>query len=123
MADPAKSSSSGMADELQALLQGATKFLSDHGLKDVVDSWLGSGPNEPVTTKQIENAFGKDNVAAASRETGITADTIATELPDAIDKASPGGRIEARSSAPATSAGPELKDLLGNLFSKTSDTR
>ncbi|MEU1601092.1 YidB family protein [Streptomyces sp. NPDC005708] len=116
MADSAKSS--GMADELQALLHGASKFLSDHELKNVVESWLGSGPNEPVSTRQIENAFGKDNVAAASKETGVGVDTLTAELPDAIDKASPSGKIEA-----PTSVGSELKDLLDNLFSRTSGTR
>src|SRR6185437_4251570 len=99
MADPTRSSGGGMMDELQALLEGATKLLNDSGLKGIVDSWLGNGPNEPVTTRQIEDAFGADKVAEASKQAGVKPDALAAELPEVIDKASPDGKIDIRSSS------------------------
>ncbi|WP_410169691.1 YidB family protein [Actinacidiphila glaucinigra] len=79
----------------QALLEGATRTFSEHGLQRQVDSWLGSGPNEPVTAKQIESAFGPDKAAEANQPSGSSAATPARELPDVVDESlsAPGGRI------------------------------
>ncbi|MEU4090831.1 YidB family protein [Streptomyces sp. NPDC026673] len=123
MADPTKSSGGGMMDELQALLEGATKLLSDSGLKGVVDSWLGNGPNEPVTTRQIENAFGADKVAEASKQAGVKPDALAAELPDVIDKASPSGKIDVRHSSLEPSADPRKETLIDVLGRTITDRK
>ncbi|MEU0603325.1 YidB family protein [Streptomyces sp. NPDC006393] len=93
MAETAKNSSD-MTEEMQALLEATTRGLSSGGLKREVDSWLGSGPNEPVTAKQIESASGPNKVAAACRETGVSLESFAAVLPDIIDEVSPRGKVE-----------------------------
>ncbi|MFJ9917368.1 YidB family protein [Actinacidiphila glaucinigra] len=123
MAYPTRSSGGGMMDELQALLEGATKLLNDSGLKGIVDSWLGNGPNEPVTTRQIEDAFGADEVAEASKQAGVKPDALAAELPEVIDKASPDGKIDIRRSSIEPSSIDARKESLIDVLGHTIDTR
>ncbi|MFJ8477315.1 YidB family protein [Kitasatospora sp. NPDC094011] len=83
-------------------IESATAFLSANGLKEQVDSWVGNGPNKPLTAEQYTAAVGKDNLAKAAQATGRTPQEVAAEaadkLPTLIDQLTPGG-----SPAPTTS--------------------
>ncbi|MFF7250720.1 YidB family protein [Embleya sp. NPDC008237] len=76
----------------------SVKGLADAGLEPQLRSWVGSGPNEPVTAEQITLAVGEDELArtaaALGREAGDLAADIALALPELIDTASPDGSAE-----------------------------
>jgi uncharacterized protein YidB (DUF937 family) len=91
---------------------GAGGFLSS-GLRDLVenfkragqgeavDSWVGRGPNKDVKAQQLEQAIGPDVLATLSRETGLSHEELLArltrELPQAVDKYTPEGRIPSES--------------------------
>lgn len=74
------------------------KRLREGGLDREVDSWLGSGPNLPVTPEQVRGALGDSVIEQAVAVTGIPADKLlvlmAGYLPNAVDAMSPNGSIE-----------------------------
>ncbi|WP_416069228.1 YidB family protein [Streptomyces buecherae] len=76
----------------------SVKGLADAGLEPQLRSWVGSGPNEPVTAEQITLAIGEDELARTAeslgREPGDLAAHIALALPQLIDTASPKGSVE-----------------------------
>jgi uncharacterized protein YidB (DUF937 family) len=67
------------------------------GHKDTVDSWIGTGPNRDVAPPDLKAALGPDVISALSRATGMSEQDLLTrlarELPQAVDKYTPSGRI------------------------------
>ncbi|MFD3553741.1 YidB family protein [Streptomyces goshikiensis] len=76
----------------------SVKDLADAGLEPQLRSWVGSGPNEPVTAEQITLAIGEDELTRTAeslgREPGDLAADIALALPQLIDTTSPDGSVE-----------------------------
>jgi uncharacterized protein YidB (DUF937 family) len=68
---------------------------SGHG--ETAESWVRPGPNQPVTPSQLEQAIGPEVLDTLSRQTGLSrAELLARlsrELPDAVDKYTPQGRL------------------------------
>ena len=66
-----------------------------HG--DKVDSWVGTGPNKDVAPTDLKNALGTDVISALARATGMSEQDLlaklSRELPQAVDKYTPAGRI------------------------------
>ena len=81
---------SGGLDEL-------LKRLQQNGLGDAGQSWVGHGPNQPVTPDSLERAAGADTLDALARETGMPRDELlqrlSVELPHDVDRLTPQGRI------------------------------
>ncbi|MFD8025059.1 CS1 type fimbrial major subunit [Streptomyces lavendulae] len=71
--------------------------LADAGLEPQLRSWVGSGPNKPVTAEQIALAIGEEELARTAESLGheprALAARIALALPQLIDTASPGESI------------------------------
>jgi uncharacterized protein YidB (DUF937 family) len=69
------------------------------GQKDKVDSWVGTGPNKDVAPTDLKAALGPDVIAALARATGMSEQDLlgklSRELPQAVDKYTPHGRIQA----------------------------
>ena len=67
------------------------------GQGDVADSWVGHGPNKEIAPPQLEQAIGPDVLATLSQQTGLSRDELlarlSRELPQAIDKYTPEGRL------------------------------
>jgi uncharacterized protein YidB (DUF937 family) len=67
------------------------------GQGDTTESWVGTGPNKPVTPTQLEQAIGPEILDSLSKQTGLSrSDLLARlsrELPDAVDKYTPQGRL------------------------------
>src|SRR5688500_4557280 len=67
------------------------------GQGEVAESWVTTGPNEPCSKEQLERAIGPEVLATLSKQTGLTKDELVTrlcrELPEAVDKYTPQGRI------------------------------
>ncbi len=92
-------------------LGGLVAQLSQAGLGQAVNSWVGTGPNNPVTGDQLHQALGGDVVSQIAQKAGISPEIakagLAVVLPILIDKATPKGQIPA--------GGGSLTDGLGGL--------
>ena len=64
------------------------------------DSWIGSGPNQQIAPSQLEQAIGPDVLDTLSKQTGLSREELlarlSRELPDAVDKYTPQGRLPDR---------------------------
>ena len=75
---------------------------SGHG--ETAESWVGTGPNKPVTPTQLEQAIGPEVLETLSKQTGLSREELlarlSRELPDAVDKYTPQGRLPAETDVP-----------------------
>lgn len=78
-------------------LEGLLLKLQQSGLGAQVNSWLGRGPNEPITAEDVNRVLGDQHVRDIAAKLGIPADQVAALisqlLPAAVDKASPDGKL------------------------------
>ena len=69
------------------------------GQADTVDSWVNTGPNKQIAPSQVEQAIGPDVLDTLSKQTGLSREEILSrlsrELPNAVDKYTPEGRLPA----------------------------
>ncbi|MDE2578494.1 MAG: DUF937 domain-containing protein [Hyphomicrobiales bacterium] len=86
-------------------LSGLLDKLRASGLGPQVNSWLGRGPNQPITAQQLEQALGPQIVASVSQTLNMAPDTVfgflAKFLPMIIDTLSPNGTLQAPPATPA----------------------
>ena len=83
------------------LLSGGLSELIDRfrqsGQAETAQSWVGTGPNKPVTPAQLEQAIGPEVLETLSRQTKLSREELlarlSRELPDAVDKYTPQGRL------------------------------
>jgi uncharacterized protein YidB (DUF937 family) len=83
------------------LLSGGLGQLVDHfqqnGHGDTAQSWINSGPNKEVSPPQLKQALGPDVLATLEKQTGLSQEELlarlSRELPSAVDKYTPEGRI------------------------------
>ena len=72
------------------------KFKSG-GLKDVVESWISTGRNLPVSSDEVEKVLGSDMLNKMAAKTGLDpselSSKIAKYLPQIVDKLSPKGKL------------------------------
>ena len=100
----------GMLGKLGGLLSGATAgSVLSGGLGDLIerfrqngqgqaaDSWVKTGPNQPLGPDQLEQAIGPDVMNTLSQQTGLSREELLSrltrELPAAVDKFTPEGRL------------------------------
>ena len=100
----------GLLDQLRSSLGGATPGgILSGGLGELVDrfkksgqgdtaeSWVGTGPNKPVTPTQLEQAIGPEILDSLAKQTRLSRNELlarlSRELPDAVDKYTPQGRL------------------------------
>lgn len=94
--------------------------LSQNGLGEIVGSWLGNGENKSISVEQITTLLGSEKVAAFASELGLTQESAASVLADAIpqvvDQATRGeGTI--MDEMLANAGGPNgAMDMLGKMF-------
>jgi uncharacterized protein YidB (DUF937 family) len=67
------------------------------GFGEQVNSWIGTGQNEPIAPNQVADALGPDAIDQLSTQFKVPRDQmlsrLSTELPNALDHATPRGRI------------------------------
>lgn len=112
--------SGGIAGAIGALaggeggLEGLLGQLSSAGLGDQVQSWVGTGPNQPVDPDQLANALGPERVNQLSSQSGIDVASLlpmlAAFLPQIINALTPNGRVE-----PGGAGGFDIGSVLQGL--------
>ena len=98
-------------------LDGLLGQLRAGGLGPQLDSWIGTGGNEPVEAEDIHRAFGEQHLEALGDRMGMgggaLAAILAQALPMLIDRLSPQGQMPSSHAAPA---GGGLGDILGSIL-------
>lgn len=82
-------------------LGGGLKDLLDRfrqsGQEDKAQSWVSTGPNKPIAPQELEQTLGEERIQWLVEQTGMPRDQLlsglSNELPDAIDKLTPDGRV------------------------------
>ncbi len=78
-------------------IQGIVAQLEQQGLGGTVRSWVGTGPNQPITADQVHQAFGSETVKQLAAKFGMSPEDLSAKLsqvlPQAIDKLTPGGVV------------------------------
>jgi len=81
----------------QGGLSAIVAKLEQSGFGDQVKSWIGTGQNLPITADQIKQVLGSDVVRQLAAKYNIPIDQVsevlAHQLPVAVDRASPGGKL------------------------------
>jgi uncharacterized protein YidB (DUF937 family) len=94
----AKTLSSALSETSLGSLQGLLEKLRASGLGPQVQSWLGSGPNQPITAQQLETVLGPTIVNKIADTLNMPPDQIfdflAAHLPAVIDMLSPQGTLK-----------------------------
>ncbi len=94
-------------------LAGIVQQFQRGGLGDVVQSWISSGQNLPVSADQLSSVLGNDALGALAQKLGIDPGAMAGQLsqvlPQVVDQLTPGGQM------PQGGLG-NVADLLGQLL-------
>jgi uncharacterized protein YidB (DUF937 family) len=73
------------------------KRFEQNGLGGAAQSWVGHGPNQPVSPSDIQKAAGNDTLDALAREIGMSRDQLvqrlSAELPQTVDRLTPQGQV------------------------------
>jgi uncharacterized protein YidB (DUF937 family) len=90
-------SGASIGDLLSGGIRELVNTFKQAGQGDVADSWIGHGPNKQIAPSQLEQAIGSDVLEILSQQTGLSREEILSrlsrDLPDAVDKYTPEGRI------------------------------
>ena len=78
---------------LSALVQ---KF-ETQGMGNIVQSWIGNGPNQSISADQLHQVLGSDTVTQLAAKFGLNPQDVMQKLsqvlPDAVNKMTPDGVI------------------------------
>jgi uncharacterized protein YidB (DUF937 family) len=84
--------------------------LSRSGMGDLVNSWVGTGENEPVSPRRLQEALGDEEIRRVAEEAGVSeneaASGLADLLPKLVDRLTPDGHVP---------GGDQIDDALGKL--------
>jgi uncharacterized protein YidB (DUF937 family) len=99
----------GGAGAMGALLPILAGFLASGGLSKIMgglranglsaqaDSWVGTGSNQPVSGRDVEQTMGQEQIQQIAQQLGVSestaADAVAQALPEVVDKVSPEGKL------------------------------
>lgn len=78
-------------------VQGLVNEFEQKGLGGMVQSWVSTGENLPISAEQIQQVLGSDTVQALAAKVGINPQDLVAKLsellPQAVDKLTPNGTI------------------------------
>jgi len=85
-------------------VNGLVEKLRSSGLGDKVESWIGTGQNDPITKDEVKQGLGQDEIDRMAQESGKSSDEVADELsrelPRAVDERTPGGQLPTTAGRP-----------------------
>jgi uncharacterized protein YidB (DUF937 family) len=77
------------------------KQLQQNGHGEAANSWVGNGPNKPISPGDLANALGADQLNALSAQSGLSRDDLlqglSQQLPDVVNHLTPDGRLPTES--------------------------
>jgi uncharacterized protein YidB (DUF937 family) len=78
-------------------LQGLVSSFEQAGLGHVIQSWIGTGPNQPVSPNQLQSVFGQSRIDHMANEAGVPPQDFLSQLsqhlPNVVDGMTPNGRL------------------------------
>ena len=78
-------------------LAGLQSMFQQGGLGHIMSSWIGGGPNLPVSANQLQNVLHGGALQQAAQQAGMDCSqftsTMSTLLPHLVDKVSPNGQL------------------------------
>jgi uncharacterized protein YidB (DUF937 family) len=78
-------------------LTGLVEQLAGKGLGEIVNSWVSTGKNLPITAEQIQHGLGSGTISQIASKVGITPEAVTSQLtqllPQVVDKLTPNGKI------------------------------
>jgi uncharacterized protein YidB (DUF937 family) len=79
-------------------LQGLANKFSQSGQGDTFSSWVGVGENQPISSNQVQNVLGSEQVNALAAKMGVdpaqASNFLAEYLPNIVDKLTPTGKVD-----------------------------
>ncbi|AHG73886.1 hypothetical protein X781_17390 [Mannheimia sp. USDA-ARS-USMARC-1261] len=106
----------------QGGVEGLIAKFQEGGLDDLLRTWVSSDEdNAPVSSEQISNVFGQENIQNAAQDAGVDAtdasDLLAQLLPKIVDTLTPNGNVDDLKNLGADDLlAQAAKGILGNLF-------
>jgi len=94
----------GLLDVVMQLIQnqpgglaGLVQSLQQGGLGEVVNSWVSTGQNMPVSGQQLASALGGDQLQTIAAQLGLSPEqasgSLADLLPQVVDQLTPNGQL------------------------------
>lgn len=78
-------------------LPGLLGMFKDKGLGHILESWIGGGPNQKISPRQVKKGLGSDILEQIAGAVGLSkgkaSGQLAKYLPDIINKLTPQGQI------------------------------
>lgn len=78
-------------------LPGLIERFARKGLGDLISGWVSTGPNPPITSRQVRKGLGPDLLKQFARHTGLNrraaSNKLSQILPAVIDKLTPDGKV------------------------------
>jgi len=98
-------------------LGGLVDAFQKKGLGDVISSWISTGPNPPISAKQVTDVLGSDVLGQFAKKAGVAqgeaGGLLASLLPTVIDQLTPDGKAPAQNDFESALGG--LGGLLSSL--------
>ncbi|CUB00853.1 YidB family protein [Thiomonas bhubaneswarensis] len=96
-------------------LGGLLSKFQQGGLGDLVQSWVGTGANLPISPAQIQQVLGSGALGDLAGKLGMQPDQVAgalsQSLPQAVDAMTPNGQLPSENDLMATA-----QQMLGKFF-------
>ncbi len=87
------------------------------GLSDIVQSWVGTGANMPVSGAQVHQVLGDSTISSVASTLGVdsaqASSSLASMLPELINQLTPNGSVDAGSNDVLSKGLAMLKGQLG----------
>ena len=91
-------------------VQGIVNQFENQGLGSTVNSWVTTGPNQPITPAHVNQAFGDQTIAQLAAKAGMSpaelSAKLAQVLPHTVDALTPNGTLPPAGANMGTSPPP-----------------
>jgi uncharacterized protein YidB (DUF937 family) len=78
-------------------LNDLLKQLQQSGQGEAAQSWVGNGPNKDISSGDLANALGADQISTLMSHTGMSREDLlaglSQNLPDVVNQLTPNGRV------------------------------
>ena len=78
-------------------LEGLIQSFQQGGLGEIVNSWVSTGQNLPISAEQIQSVLGDSSLSGLAAQLGVSSEqasgSLADMLPQLIDQLTPNGQM------------------------------